>query len=369
MKNIMVFTGGYSETLTLGTGEVVEGKGDGICVFRMDPENGALEKLSSMKCANPTYVALDHKKKHLYTTNEIKNFHNLQSGAACAYEIDKTNGRLTFINQRITGGLDSAHIYVSTNDKYAMVANFKSGSTVVIPIEEDGSLGKPSCFLQHKGTGPNPIRQEGPHAHQVMPDREEKRVFVPDLGADKIIAYDVDWKMGYLCPNEAASASVTAGEGPRHCVFNKAGDKVYLITEMGNTIHVFDYDKDAPSLKEIQVIGTVPENFKIHTTTAATKIHPNGKLLFGSNRGHNSVATYQVDEKTGKLAILSYQSTGGEIPRDFDISPDGKFLIAGNQDTATLVVFRIDEETGNLTEVFRAQDVFNVTCVVIAEID
>jgi 6-phosphogluconolactonase len=369
MKNMMVFTGAYSQTLTLGTGEVVVGKGDGICVFRMNPESGALEQLSSTKCANPTFVALDHKKKHLYTTNEIKNFHDLQSGAACAYAVDKDTGALTFINQRITGGLDSAHIYVSSDDKYAMVANFKSGSTVVIPIEADGSLGKPTCFLQHKGTGPDPIRQEGPHAHQVMPDREEKRVFVPDLGNDTIVVYDVDWEMGYIYPNKAAVATVTAGEGPRHCVFNAAGDKVYLITEMGNTIHVYDYDKDAPSMKEIQVIGTVPDSFKAHTTTAAVKMHPNGKLLYGSNRGHNSLATYRVDEKTGKLTILSYQSTGGEIPRDFDISPDGKFLIAGNQDTATLVVFRVNEETGDLTEVFRAHDVFNVTCVVIAEMD
>ena len=369
MKNIFVFTGAYSETLTLGTGEVVVGKGDGINVYRMNPEDGVLTKLSSMKCANPTYVAIDHNKKHLYTTNEIKNFHDLQSGAACAYEINEATGALTFINQRMTGGLDSAHIYVSSDDKYAMVANFKSGSTVVIPIEKDGSLGKPSCFLQHKGTGPDPIRQEGPHAHQVMPDREEKRVFVPDLGSDKIVVYDVDWEMGYLYPNEKAVARVSAGEGPRHCVFNRAGNKVYLITEMGNTIHVYDYDAAAPSLNKIQVIGTVPEDFKKHTTTAAIKIHPNGKLLYGSNRGHNSLATYRVDEKTGKLTILSYQSTGGEIPRDFDISPDGKFLIAGNQDTATLVVFRIDEETGNLTEIYRAHDVFNVTCVVIAEMD
>lgn len=369
MKSILVFTGGYSETLTLGTGEVVEGKGDGICVFRMDPENGALEKLASMKCANPTYLALDHHKKHLYTTNEIKNYHDLQSAAASSYEIDTTTGKLTFINQRISGGLDACHILVSSDDRYAMVANFKSGSTIVLPIGEDGSLGKPTCFLQHKGTGPDPIRQEGPHAHQVISDREEKRVFVPDLGTDMIVVYDVDWEMGYLIPNKDASARVTAGEGPRHCVFNSAGDKVYLITEMGNTIHVFDYDKEAPSLKELQVIGTIPEDFKGHTTTAAIKLHPNGKLLYGSNRGHDSVATYQVDSQTGKLTILSYQPTGGEIPRDFDISPDGKYLIAGNQNTATLVVFRINEETGRLTEVFRAQDVFNVTCVVIAEMD
>ena len=369
MKNVLVFTGAYSETLTLGTGEVVVGRGDGICVFRMNPENGALDLLSSTKCANPTYVALDHKKKHLYTTNEIKNFHDLESSAASSFAVDGITGKLTFINQRITGGLDSAHIYISSDDRYAMVANYKSGSTIVLPIGADGSLGKPTCFLQLKGSGPDPIRQEGPHAHQVMPDREEKRVFVTDLGSDKVIAYDVDWEMGYLHPNPKAVIQVTAGEGPRHCVFNQAGDTLYLLTEMGHMIHVYEYDQDEPSLKEIQVISTMPENATEPTISAAIKIHPNGKLLYGSNRGHNSLATYRVDDQTGKLSILSYQSTGGKTPRDFDISSDGKFLILGHQDTSTLVVFRIDEENGNLTEVFRVHDVFNVTCVVIAEMD
>jgi len=144
---------------------------------------------------------------------------------------------------------------------------------------------------------------------------------------------------------------------------------VYLITEMGNTIHAYDYDENAPSLREFQVVTTVPADFKEHTTTAAIKIHPNGKFLYGSNRGHNSLATYRIDEATGRLSLIGYQPTGGEIPRDFEISPDGKFLIAGNQDTSNLVVFRIDEETGLLTEVHRAHDVFNVTCVLIVEMD
>ncbi len=370
MKKTLVFTGSYSRMLLLGTGDIVPGKGKGITVFEFDPENGTLKKCSEYpEEPNPTYLCIDRTGKYLYADHELKQFQGMNCGGASAYAIDAESGALRRLNSRIAGGTDSANIAVDPSNAYVLVANYASGSVCVLPREEDGSLGKPTCFLQHVGKGPDESRQECPHAHQIMFDRQGKRVFVPDLGTDQVVVYDFDYEKGYLIPAKVDYPKVTPGHGPRHCVFNEAGDRLYLINEMGNSIFVFSYDQETGATKELQNVSTIPEDYDVFTHTAAIRLHPNGKFLYGSNRGHDTIATYRVDGETGLLTLIGYQPCGGENPRDFDIDPTGTWLISGGMDTSNITVFRIDGETGLLTKVSEVTDVDAVTSILIAEVE
>ena len=369
-KNRLVFAGTYSEVITLGTGEVLQSKGEGIYTFRMDPESGTLTPIS--KCVgepNPTYLGLDKSKHFLYSTNELKTFRGIASGAVSAFSVDAQSGRLTLLNRQITGGTDAVHLLLNKDSTHVFVANFMSGSVSVLPIREDGALDKVSCFLQHKGTGPNPIRQTGPHAHGFTFDRNEKRCFVPDLGCDKVFVYDIDYENGWLIPAPHPFATLNPGEGPRHCVLDESGKHLYVINEMGNSIYLFDYDEQTSALTQKQIISTLPQSFNGESTCSAIKIHPNGKFLYGSNRGHDSLAIYSIDPNTGLLTLVDIQPTYGRNPRDFEFDPEGNFLLAGNQDSHFIIVFRVDAETGKLTEVSRVPNVFTVTCIKIYDMD
>lgn len=369
-KNRLVFAGTYSEVITLGTGEVLQSKGEGIYTFRMNPETGELTLLQkAVGEPNPTYLVLDKSKRYLYSTNELKTFRGIASGAASSFEVNPKTGRLTLLNRQITGGTDAVHILLNKDSTHAFVANFMSGSVSVFPVNQDGSLDKVSCFLQHKGTGPNPVRQRGAHAHGFELDRLQKRAFVPDLGCDKVFVYDIDYENGHLYAAPHPYVSLHPGEGPRHCVLDSTGRFLYVINEMGNTIYVFAYNEDTSELKELQIVPTIPPDFTGHSTCSAVKIHPNGKFLYGSNRGHDSVALYRINQDTGLLTMIDIIPTGGRTPRDFEFDPEGNFMIAGNQDSHVLVVFKVDGTTGALTEVQRVENIFTVTCLKIYDID
>ena len=369
-KTYTVFVGTYSETIKLGTGEVVYAKGEGIYTLRMDAQTGELTVLKkALGEPNPSYVALHKNKKYLYSTNELKTYKGLVSGAVSAFSFDRDTGKLTPLNRVATGGTDAVHLALDRDCTHVFVANFMSGSVCVVPIREDGSLDTPSCFLQHKGSGPNPIRQTGPHAHQFMFDRLQRRAFVPDLGCDKTFIYDIDYENGHLNAAKQPYVETEKGQGPRHCAFHPTGRFFYVVNEMGSSIDVYTYDEDTGAAGRIQHITTLPGDFTGHSTCAAIKFHPNGKFLYASNRGHNSLATYRVDPDNGLLTPVAYQPTGGEIPRDFDIDPAGRFLIAANQDTNNLVVFAVDGETGLMTEVSRLDNIFTATCVAIYDLD
>ncbi|MCI8649620.1 MAG: lactonase family protein [Anaerotruncus sp.] len=369
-KNYTVFVGTYSETIKLGTGEIVYAKGEGIYTLQMDAQTGALTLLKkALGEPNPSYVALHKNKKVLYSTNELKTYKGLVSGAVSAFSFERESGKLTLLNRWATGGTDAVHLALDKDCTHAFVANFMSGSVCVLPILEDGSLERPSCFLQHKGSGPNPIRQTGPHAHQFQFDRLQRRAFVPDLGCDKTFIYEIDYENGHLNAAKQPYVETEKGQGPRHCVFHPSGQFFYVVNEMGSSIDVYSYEEEQGAANRIQHITTLPEDFIGHSTCAAIKFHPNGKFLYASNRGHNSLATYQVGELDGLLTPIAYQPTGGETPRDFDLDPVGKFLIAANQDSNNLVVFSVEESSGHLTEVSRLEDIFTATCVAIYDLD
>jgi 6-phosphogluconolactonase len=217
--------------------------------------------------------------------------------------------------------------------------------------------------VQHKGSGENPKRQEGPHAHSINLDAADKFAFVADLGLDKVMIYRFDGAKGTITANDPAFVEMAAGAGPRHFAFHPNGKMAYVINEMGSTVTAMSYDADKGELKKIQTISTLPKDFKGDTSTAEVVVHPSGKWVYGSNRGHDSIAIFKVDEKTGELTAAGHQGKGIKTPRNFVIDPTGKFLLVGNQGANTIVVFRIDEKSGALEPTDISVDVGEPVCL------
>ena len=365
MKNTLVFTGSYTQPLRLGTGQIVNGNGEGITVFRAGAD-GKLTKLSSTIAPNPTYLALHPSKRRLYCVNELKEYEGAASSAVSAYALDAKTGALQLINRRLTGGEDACNVSLSPSAAHLLAANYTGGSLCVFPLYAEQGIGRPSCFFQHYGQSADPLRQKEPHVHQAIADRSGRHVLVSDLGTDEVALYSADWQKGHLAPAPNLNIRTSPGMGPRLCVFNQTGERLYVITEMGNAVLVYEYDDKTAAVKLLQTISTLPEACAVESIAACVKLHPNGRFLYTSNRGHDSIAVYAVDSE-GLLSPPFFQPTGGRTPRDFDISPSGEFLIAGNQESDELVVFSIDTQSGKLTELSRTA-CGSVTSVLIADI-
>jgi len=339
-------------------------KSKGIYMCRLNSTTGALTSFGiAAETADPAFLAIHPNHHFLYAVREAGGFEGTSNGAVNAFAIDPTTGKLTLLNQQNSGGQGPCHLAVDGSGQCVLVANYGSGSVAAFPIRADGSLGAVGAFLQHHGSGPDPKRQTGPHAHEVGFDVANRRAFCADLGLDKIFIYQLEPKTAALAPNDPPTASLAPGAGPRHFAVHPNGRHLYVINELNNTVTVFDYDASHGALKESQSVSTLPEKFTATNTTAEIAIHPSGKFLYGSNRGHDSIVVYAVDEKTGKLTFVEYQSTLGKTPRCFGIDPTGNFLLAANQGSDTLVVFRIDPKTGRLKPTGQALEVPTPVCV------
>ena len=315
----------------------------GIYVFRMDPQDGGLTLLQVVPAENPSFVALDPTLTHLYSTNE-----NLVGGVS-AYAI-QGNGLLSFLNSQPSDGSFPAHLSVHPSGQYLLASNYGTGNYPIYPIEADGSIGAKSSDFQGEGngTGPNPNRQEGPHAHQILADPDAGHVFGVDLGADKVNAWTLDLGTGVLTPNTVPFAPVASGSGPRHMAFHPSRPLAYVLDELVSSITAFAYDPVRGAFIWLQTISTLPRGFTGSNTTAEIRIHPDGQFLYNTNRGHNSVAMFEIDPGTGKLSVIGWESTRGEWPRGMNIDPSGTFLYAANQNTDSIAVFRIQLSNGKL---------------------
>ncbi len=347
----LVFTGSYSQPIRLGTGEIVPGNGDGVTVFGMG-KDGGLHKLHAENTPNPTYLALSADGRFLYAVNELKEYHEEASSSVSAFALDRETGHLTFLNRQMTGGESACFLRVSPDGRHLLVSNYSGGSHCCLPILPDGSLGKMTCFFQHTGSGAVPGRQDEPHVHQSVPDPSGTRVLVSDLGTDEVFVYGADWEHGWLIPGAAPTIRTQPGFGPRQMVFNGRGDRIYLIAELQNAVNTYDYDASSGAARLLQTVSTLPDGCKTPSTAACVKLHPSGRLLFASNRGHDSLAIYQV-LADGTLKESRIHLLGGKTPRDFDITPDGAQLLCALQDSDELILFDIDSETGALSEVSR----------------
>jgi len=337
----------------------------GIYFSHLDTKTG---KLSAPELAaetvNPSFLVLHPNRKYLYAVNEVGQYKGKASGYVTAYAIDAKSGKLKELNQQPTDGTDPCHIEVDNKGKHVLIANYSSGSAIVLPIQADGSLGPRTSFVQHTGTSVNKARQEGPHAHSANLDSSNKHAIIDDLGIDKVMVYKYDGAKGTLTPNDPPSAQIDAGSGPRHFAFHPSEKFAYVINELSSTVVVMTYDAVKGALIPFQTLSTLPTDFAGESFCAELKMHPNGKFLYGSNRGHDSLAIFSVDQETGRLTAVGYQSTMGKIPRNFDIEPSGKLLLAANQESNSVHTFRIDTETGKLTPTGEYIEIGKPVCVV-----
>ena len=229
------------------------------------------------------------------------------------------------------------------------MANYSSGSVAVLPVMKDGRLVEASDAVQHEGASVNASRQKAPHAHSITLDPANRYAFAADLGTDKVMIYRLDAARGKLIPNKPPWACTKPGAGPRHFAFHPSGKYAYVINELDSTMMAFTYDGSRGSLTEIQIAPTLPEGWEGTNYCADVHVHPGGRFLYGSNRGHDSIVIYAIDPSTGRLALRGHGPTLGKAPRNFAIDPTGTFLLAANQDSDNIVVFRIDPATGLLS--------------------
>ncbi len=345
-------------------GTYTHGESEGIYVYRMDGETGSLEYSSKITgVVNPSFLDIHPSGRYLFSVNEIGEFEGKASGAVTAFYIHGSTGEISFLNQQATGGGAPCHVSVDATGKYLLVANYGGGSVAAFPIGKDGRLAEASSFVQHQGSSVNPGRQSEPHAHAIMIDPDNRYAFAPDLGLDKILIYQLDLDNGKLNANTQPWARVHPGAGPRHLDFHPNGKYAYVINEIDSTFTAFRYDANTGSLSEIQSISTLPEDFDGTSHCADVHVHPSGKFLYGSNRGHDSIVICEIDQETGMLSYLGCESTRGQAPRNFGLNPEGTFLLAANQQTSNIVTFAVNPDSGELTETGNVAEVPNPVCL------
>jgi 6-phosphogluconolactonase len=326
-------------------------KSKGIYRSRFDVTTGKLTAPElAAEAENPTFLAVhpslpalySAERPVLYAANEIK------AGTVSAYAVNRSDGKLTLLNQRSARGNGPCHLSVDKLGRHMLVANYGSGSIAALPIDADGRLGEATGFVQHQGSSVNKQRQEGPHAHWIDTDPGNRFALVCDLGLDQVRSYKLDTAQGTLTQNDTPFASVQVGSGPRHLAFHPNGVFAYVINELSNTVTAFAFHPQRGALKEFQTVSTLPRDFTGGSSTAEIEVHPSGRFLYGSNRGHDSIALFAIDSVTGKLTLIEHQSTQGKTPRNFAIDPTGRWLLAANQDSDNVVLFSVEPETGRL---------------------
>lgn len=342
----------------------------GIYAFRFNTITGESDGIGLVaETANPSFLAVDPNRKYLYAVNEIDNFNGGLSGAVSAFSIDQVTGRLTLLQQVSSLGSDPAHVSLDKTGRYLLVANYSSGNIAAFPIEKDGRLGPHSAFVQHSGSSVNKERQAGPHAHAIEPSYDNQFVLTADLGLDKLLVYRFDQKTGSLAANDPAFAKVSPGAGPRHFAIAPSGKFVYLVNELSSTVTVFAYTASAGKLQEQQTISTLSAGFAGENTTAEIEEDAQGKYLYVSNRGDDSIAVFAIDPPNGKLSFVERVATGGKTPRHFTLDPTGKWLLAANQDSNSITVFSVDPSNGRLTPTSHALQVATPVCVVFMPVN
>ena len=329
------------------------GPGIGFSLAHFDADTGVLTRPEFiMEAVEPAFFVIHTDGRHLYTCNSGKT-----TGSVSAYEIDPRTGKLTFLNQKPAGGADPSYITLDKTGRYALVANYQGGNIAALAINSDHSLGDRTGFAQHTGHSVNPDRQTRPFAHSIIVEPSNRYALVADLGVDKVFVYRFNEKHGSLTPNDPPFATVKPGSGPRHVKFHPNGQWVYVINEMGCTITGFNWNAAKGSLTEFQTVSTLPAGFTGTNTCAELVIHPNGRFLYGSNRGHDSLVVFAIDQATGKLTLVERVSSQGKWPRNFTFDPTGKWILCTNHNSNNAVVFRVDAGTGKLTQVGQPVDV------------
>jgi len=342
------------------TGTYTGGKSEGIYVYKFNSEDGSYKEVSHVKTSNPSFVAISPDEKYVYAVHEDAK--KGKGGEISAFAFDKQTGILALINQQPTEGDHPCYVEVDNSGKWIFAGNYSSGSLSVLPVNADGSLGTATTHITHTGTGPNKSRQEKPHVHCTKISPDNKWLYVPDLGIDKVMIYAFDELTGKLNPGTQPFAKSQPGAGPRHITFHPNGKYVYLIEEL--TGHVVTYQYQNGQLKLLQRTSSLPRGQKGYAGSADIHVSPDGKFLYASNRGDfNNIAIFKIDKNTGKTSILGFQPTLGKTPRNFNFDPSGNYLLVANQDTDEIVIFKRNTNTGLLTDTEKRIEVGKPVCI------
>jgi 6-phosphogluconolactonase len=331
----------------------------GIYGYRFDSKSGKLQPMGvSGEIERPSFLAIHPNRRYLYAVS------GGSGGTVTAFGIDVPSGKLTMLNSVSSKGQGPCYVRVDRTGRNALVANYGGGSVAVIPIGEDGKLREASSFVQHSGTVADPKRQGGPHAHSINPSPDNRYVVAADLGLDKLLVYRFDAAAGTITPNEPPFSQVAPRSGPRHFTFHPNGKYAYAINEISCTLTAFSYNAKRGVLKEIQTASTLPKGVAVTSdlSTAEVLVHPTGKFLYGSNRGHDTIAVFTISPQ-GTVTLLENVETQGQTPRNFGIDPTGSFLLALNQSSNNVVVFRIDTKTGRLSTTGQTVEIPGPMCV------
>ncbi len=335
VKDPLVFIGTYTER---------EGsQSKGIYIYDLSLSTGELRREREIEgVVNPSYLELHPHDNFLYSINEVESFAGEEGGGVSAFALADTSGELKRLNAQSSRGKSPCYVSIEHTGRFALVANYGGGNVAMLPIQEDGRLGAASDVAQHFGSSKHPERQTAPFLHSIIPDPTNRFAIAADLGTDRLVIYEMDLEHGKLKLH--AEVRVQPGSGPRHTIFHPTGEYLYLINELNSTLIVYRYDADAGNLEEVQTISTLPPGFEGENLCA--DLHIQGRYLYASNRKHDSIAWFRIDEDTGRLAYQGEVPSGGKEPRGFGIDPTGRFLLAAHEKSDNVVTFRMDPATG-----------------------
>jgi 6-phosphogluconolactonase len=354
-KELLTYFGTYTNS----------GKSKGIYCYKLDLSSGKLTEVGVTEgIKNPSFLAISPSGQHLYAVSEVSEG-GKPTGAVTAFSLNRKSGQLTPLNHQSSEGAGPCHVSVDKTGNCVLVANYGGGSVASYQVNDDGSLRPAASAIQHEGSSVDPNRQKEPHAHSINVSPDNRFAFAADLGLDKVLIYKLDSAKGTITPSEPAHGATPPGGGPRHFAFRPDGRFAYVCNEMKSSVTAFTYDAEKGSLTEIQTISTLPadqQDLK-GNSTAEIQVHPTGKFLYCSNRGHDSLAIFSIDEKTGKLTAAGHQKTLGRTPRNFGIDPTGAYVIACNQSTDNVAVFKVDQASGKLSQVGDLLNVPAAVCV------
>lgn len=352
-------------SLRLYIGTYTGPKSKGVYTSTLDLATGKLSAAElAVELKNPSFLAVHPQDPTLlYAVSEVDDAQGKPSGGVAALKRDPASNRLTLLNAELSGGAGPCHLNVDATGRHVLVANYGGGSVAALPIVAGGKLGPATSVIVHQGNSVNPQRQKEPHAHSINLDPANRFAFAADLGLDQVLVYAFDPQAGTLARHEPPFAKVAPGAGPRHFAFRPDGKFAYVINELGNTITVFEYTADKGVLRVVQDISTLPAGHTEPSYTAEVVVHPSGRFVYGSNRGHDSIAIFTVDAATGLLTAQGQEPTRGKAPRNFVVDPTGHWLLAENQGSDTIYVFAIDQATGRLKETGNPLSVPTPVCV------
>jgi 6-phosphogluconolactonase len=323
---------------------------EGIYALSFDDATGALTPRGlAAATPSPSFLAISADRRIVFAVNELESYQGAPGGSVTSFAVDAAGARLTALSIQPSRGAHPCHLELDRTGRFLAVANYTGGNYAVLPVGADGRLGPPVAVVAGEGRGPT-SRQEGPHGHAVTFDAANRFLIATDLGIDRVLVYRFDARSGALSPHQPASVALAPGAGPRHFAFHPNGRQAFVINELDSTIASLDWDAASGAFSVITTVSTLPVGFSAPSSTAEIQVHPNGRFVYGSNRGHDSIAVFSV-AAGGSLGLVEIESTRGRTPRNFTVDPTGRWLLAANQESSTIAVFAIDPSTGALTPV------------------